>query len=70
LTAGSTRARPEALRALLQPYPDGEMAARPVSRLVNDVRRDDPNCIESMTGLRLMVVPILLGTLEPIRLAS
>ncbi|MGF1641644.1 MAG: SOS response-associated peptidase [Rhodospirillales bacterium] len=38
-------AQPAALRALLVPYP-GAMTARPVGRRINDVRNDDPGCIE------------------------
>jgi putative SOS response-associated peptidase YedK len=36
----------EALQALLRPYPEGEMEARPVNSWVNDARHDDPRCIE------------------------
>ena len=36
----------EALQALLRPYPEGEMEARPVSPWVNDARHDDPRCVE------------------------
>jgi putative SOS response-associated peptidase YedK len=35
-------------RALLQPF-DGEMTAYPVSQRVNNVRNDDPGCIERMS---------------------
>jgi putative SOS response-associated peptidase YedK len=33
------------LTTLLRPYPDGEMEAYPVSRLVNAPRHDEPECI-------------------------
>jgi putative SOS response-associated peptidase YedK len=35
-----------ALQGLLRPYPEGEMAARPVSTWVNDPRHDDPRCLQ------------------------
>lgn len=48
---------PERLREMLRPYPSNRMKAYPVSRRVNDVRNDDPSCIEpfsqSATGLLL-----------------
>ena len=37
---------PERLREMLRPYPSNRMKAYPVSRRVNDVRNDDPGCIE------------------------
>jgi len=37
------------LPALLVPSPDEELEAFPVSRLVNDPRRDDPRCLEPLT---------------------
>jgi putative SOS response-associated peptidase YedK len=36
----------EALQALLRPYPEEEMEARPVNPWVNDARHDDPRCVE------------------------
>lgn len=36
------------LEHLLVPYANEEMAAVPVSRNVNDVRRDDPTCVEEV----------------------
>ena len=36
----------EALHDLLRPYPGAEMTAFPISRHVNNVRNDDPACIE------------------------
>ena len=36
---------PAAVLALVKPYPDGLMAARPVSTLVNNPRNDDPRCV-------------------------
>jgi putative SOS response-associated peptidase YedK len=39
-------ADPNALSALLVPYPAAEMEAYPVSRRVNDPGHDDPACIE------------------------
>lgn len=38
------------LEALLVPYPADRMAARPVSRRVNNVRNDDPGCLEAPAG--------------------
>ena len=38
-------APPEAALALLRPYPEGTMAAYPVSRRVNNVANDDPEVI-------------------------
>lgn len=38
---------PVALKALLVPAPVGTLAARPVSRHVNDPRHDDPACLEA-----------------------
>jgi putative SOS response-associated peptidase YedK len=35
-----------ALASLLAPYPPEQMRAYPVSRLVNDVRRDGPELVE------------------------
>jgi putative SOS response-associated peptidase YedK len=35
-----------ALTKLLVPYPEEEMAAHPVSTLVNNPRFDDPRCVE------------------------
>lgn len=37
---------PEALQALLGPFPAAEMEAHPVSRLVNDPANDSPACLE------------------------
>ena len=39
-------ADPRDLDGLLKPYPDTEMVAYPVSRLVNNPRADTPDCIE------------------------
>jgi putative SOS response-associated peptidase YedK len=36
------------LRSLLVPYPSGQMAAYPVSRLVNSPRNDMPACMEAV----------------------
>ncbi|MFO0687561.1 MAG: SOS response-associated peptidase [Myxococcota bacterium] len=41
------RSEPAALKALLAPAPVGTLAARPVSRHVNDPRHDDPACLEA-----------------------
>ncbi|MBK7947654.1 MAG: SOS response-associated peptidase [Deltaproteobacteria bacterium] len=38
---------PAALKGLLVPAPAGILAARPVSRHVNDPRHDDPACLEA-----------------------
>jgi putative SOS response-associated peptidase YedK len=38
--------KPEALQALLRPYPAAEMNGYPVSPLVNNPRNDSPRCIE------------------------
>lgn len=38
----------EALHALLRPYPGAEMTAFPIGRHVNNVRNDDPACIEAL----------------------
>ena len=37
----------EALQAMLRPYPGDAMTAFPISRLVNNVRNDEPACIEA-----------------------
>lgn len=42
-------ADPQTLQNLLVPYPADEMAARPVSRLVNDPANDSPACIAPLT---------------------
>ena len=39
-------ASPDALHDLLRPYPGAEMAVIPIGRHVNNVRNDDPGCIE------------------------
>jgi len=39
----------EALARLLAPYPAKEMAAHPVSTLVNNPKFDDPTCIEPLS---------------------
>jgi putative SOS response-associated peptidase YedK len=39
-------AKPDALQALLRPYPEGEMRAIPVSTYVNNVRHQGPQCVE------------------------
>ncbi len=44
------QAPPDRLRAILRPYPPERMAAHPVSRRVNDVRNDDPNCIQPLAA--------------------
>jgi putative SOS response-associated peptidase YedK len=36
------------LLSLLQPYPDGELIATPVSRLVNSPKTDDPRCLNPL----------------------
>lgn len=41
---------PQRLDALLQPYPDSEMVAFPVSRLVNDPKNDQPECIQPLAA--------------------
>jgi putative SOS response-associated peptidase YedK len=38
-------ASPAALAAMLRPYPAAEMEAFPVSKLVNSVKNDEPECI-------------------------
>lgn len=40
--------RPESLAQLLVPYPDGEMAAYPVSPAVNSPQNDQPECIKPL----------------------
>ncbi len=40
----------EELTRILSPYPEGEMAAYPVSTLVNNPKFDDPRCIEPVKG--------------------
>ncbi len=39
---------PEVLRALMEPYPDEQMVAWPVSRRVNSPTNDDPDLIEEV----------------------
>jgi putative SOS response-associated peptidase YedK len=41
-----TEQTPDALDKLLKPYPASQMAAFPVSRLVNDPKNDSPDCIK------------------------
>ena len=41
-------AMPELLEPLLRPFDPAAMAAHPVSRHVNNVRNDDPACLESV----------------------
>ncbi len=38
----------EGLTKFLVPYPEKEMAAHPVSTLVNNAKFDDPRCIEGV----------------------
>ena len=40
----------ERLKEIMRPYPAERMRAFPVSRRVNDVRNDDPGCIEAFAG--------------------
>jgi putative SOS response-associated peptidase YedK len=40
--------RPEELQPLLAPYPDGELTAYPVDRLVNSPKNDLPECIRPL----------------------
>ena len=40
---------PGRLREMLRPYPSQRMKAHAVSRRVNDVRNDDPSCIEPVS---------------------
>ncbi|MBN1259296.1 MAG: SOS response-associated peptidase [Anaerolineae bacterium] len=42
--------QPQALQPLLKPYPEAEMCAYPVSRLVNNPANDVPACLEPATG--------------------
>lgn len=42
--------RPDALQALLQPYPANEMVAYPVSSLVNSPANDTPELVEPLRG--------------------
>ena len=42
---------PEPLLPLLKPYPDDEMAAHPISTLVNSPRNDTAKCIEPLRDL-------------------
>ena len=42
-------AMPELLAPLLRPFDAAAMAAHPVSRHVNNVRNDDPGCVEPLT---------------------
>lgn len=42
--------RPEALQSLLQPYPASQMAAYPVSSLVNSPANDTPELVEPLRG--------------------
>ncbi len=37
---------PQTLNALLQPYPDDDMEAYPISALVNNPRNDTPRCLQ------------------------
>jgi putative SOS response-associated peptidase YedK len=48
---GEGPADPEDLKALLAPYPSDGMIAWPVSRLVGDVRNNDPSLIEPIALL-------------------
>jgi putative SOS response-associated peptidase YedK len=43
LRPGETPAGPEALKALLRPYPADRMEIWPVSTRVNSVKNDDPD---------------------------
>ncbi len=38
--------KPEAVQALLRPYPAGEMESYPVSAFVNNARNEGPRCVE------------------------
>ncbi len=42
--------RPEALKSLLEPYPASQMAAYPVSSLVNSPANDTPELVEPLRG--------------------
>ncbi len=46
-------AAPDALAALLRPYPETEMEAFPVSKLVNSVKNDEPECIRPVEPAEL-----------------
>jgi putative SOS response-associated peptidase YedK len=41
--------RAEVLKALLQPLPDDWLTAHPVSKLVNNPRKETPRCIEPVS---------------------
>ena len=41
---------PTDLLGLLRPYPEEEMSAYPISRLVNDPRNESPDCILPLAG--------------------
>ncbi|MCE9603314.1 MAG: SOS response-associated peptidase [Planctomycetia bacterium] len=38
----------EKVLSLLQPYPDDDLVATPVSRLVNSPKSDDPRCLNPL----------------------
>ena len=46
----SNEQRPDALQSLLQPYPANQMAAYPVSTLVNSPANDTPELVEPLRG--------------------
>ncbi|MDE0634441.1 MAG: SOS response-associated peptidase [Candidatus Poribacteria bacterium] len=54
---------PETLQPLLTPYPDEEMEAYPVSRLVNRPANDSPECIAPMSDVNGSREQKLDGTL-------
>ena len=41
-------ADPEVAATLMRPYPDGELVATPVDRLVNSPKNDVPECVQSL----------------------
>jgi len=48
----TTSINPGSLSALLKPYPDHAMSARPVTTWVNDPRHDDPRCIQPIQPIQ------------------
>ena len=41
-------ADPDVAAKLMRPYPDGELEAVPVDRLVNSPKNDVPECVQSL----------------------
>jgi putative SOS response-associated peptidase YedK len=48
---GETAATPQALKALLVPYPSAQMTYWPVDRKVGNVKNDSPDLLEPLQGV-------------------